>query len=414
MLYCHDTFGLGHLRRTLALAHHLREAWPATSQLIVTGSPVAQGFPFPDGADYIKLPSVVKVGAGEYRSRSLATSFGRIRDIRQEMLLSAARHFGPDALIVDHTPSGVGGEVIPTLRYLKAVSPGTLLVLGLRDVVDEGPRVRQAWARDGAYELLDDVYDLILVYGSAAVYDVVTEYGLSDRAAAKTRYVGYLGRQSRLRPAAEVRGALGLARERLIVAAAGGGGDGYDLLRVVIEATRRREATVDSHWMVVTGPLMAAADRERLVALAQDTPAVRVVDFVPDLESYLGAADVVVAMGGYNTVCELLSLGRPTIIVPRVAPRKEQLIRAAALHARGLVRMIHPAELSPGRLLAAIDDLLTGPRRLALRLGSDVPLDGLAGVRAVLEVQLARRPLAAASRSLEMTSAAPRLAGPGD
>ena len=41
MFYSHDTFGLGHLRRTLTIARYLRRQWPGSTQLIVTGSPVA-------------------------------------------------------------------------------------------------------------------------------------------------------------------------------------------------------------------------------------------------------------------------------------------------------------------------------------------------------------------------------------
>src|SRR5437016_7118415 len=53
---------------------------------------------------------------------------------------------------------------------------------------------------------------------------------------------------------------------------------------------------------------------------------------------------VVVSMGGYNAVCEVLSAERPTVIVPRVRPRKEQLLRAQALQRRGVARMIHRSE----------------------------------------------------------------------
>ena len=48
----------------------------------------------------------------------------------------------------------------------------------------------------------------------------------------------------------------------------------------------------------------------------------------------------VVAMGGYNTFCEILSYDRPALIVPRTAPRMEQFIRAARAEELGLVRML--------------------------------------------------------------------------
>src|SRR5436190_3977542 len=92
MFYSHDTYGLGHLRRTLALVNFFGSRRPF-SQLIVTGSPVAHRFPLPAGADYIKMPSVVKVAAGTYASRSLGLPFRAIRALRRDVLLGAARHF---------------------------------------------------------------------------------------------------------------------------------------------------------------------------------------------------------------------------------------------------------------------------------------------------------------------------------
>lgn len=359
--YCHDTYGLGHLRRTLTLAQGLRNRTPAMSQLIVTGSPVAQSFPYPEGADYIKLPSVVKVGSGRYESRTIRAPFAQIRDLRADIVTSAARHFRPDVLVVDHAPAGLKGEVVPALRHMKRESPESRLVLGLRDVVDEASHVRETWRREGAYELFDEIYDRILVYGDRTVYDVVAEYGLSRRAAAKVRYGGYLRRPASQRSSDEVRAELGLRTDRLVVVTAGGGGDGRHLFRAMGEALRRRTRPVDFDCLLVGGPLMSEDDRASLQELAAVGAHVHVLDFAKDMAGYLAAADAVVSMGGYNTVCELLSLERPSLIVPRVTPRKEQLIRAEALERRGLVRMLHPDDLSPSRLLAAVTDLLDHP-----------------------------------------------------
>ncbi|MDP9382368.1 MAG: hypothetical protein M3Q29_19970 [Chloroflexota bacterium] len=90
-------------------------------------------------------------------------------------------------------------------------------------------------------------------------------------------------------------------------------------------------------------------------------------------------------MGGYNSICEILSLGRPSIVVPRVAPRKEQLIRAEALHNRGLLQMIHPDDLSPERLLDEIELLLRQPTLVSRSLS----LDGLPSVGNLLDQVLA-------------------------
>ena len=51
-------------------------------------------------------------------------------------------------------------------------------------------------------------------------------------------------------------------------------------------------------------------------------------------------AAAIVAMGGYNTFCEILSLDKRALIVPRTRPRLEQYIRAVEAERLGLVRML--------------------------------------------------------------------------
>jgi predicted glycosyltransferase len=381
MFYSHDGYGLGHISRTLTLARYFRARWPAVTQLIVTGSPLPHNWFVPQDADYIKLPSVAKLGAEEFVSRSLVTPFEEIRALRRDILLSTVRHFEPSALIVDYMAAGLKGELVPALRYLKDKLPDSRLILGLRDVVDKPSRVRRRWARDGVYELLDDLYDLILVYGQLGIYDVVAEYGLSPIAAAKTRYVGYLRREEGPKLAEQIRAGMRLRTNRLVVVTAGGGGDGYHLLRAVLEALRLESDANRFDSLIVAGPFMPADERRRLGELILPNAPVRFLPYVEDLASYVAAADAVVSMGGYNSICEILSFGRPAVVVPRVRPSKEQLIRAKALRRRGLVRMIHPADLTPGLLLETLDDLLQHP----VRADADLNLNGLVTIAAELE-----------------------------
>ena len=380
MFYCHDSYGLGHLRRTLTLARYLRASAPAINQLIVTGSPLAHDLLLPEDGDYVKLPSVVKTGQDEYASRSLSLPFDRMSRMRAEMIESAARNVRPDALLADHAPAGLKGELIPALRELRR-SSDTRLIVGLRDVAAEAPRVRATWKREGVYELLEDVYDLVLVYGDPRVYDVVSEYRLSPRVARKTRYVGYLARNSH-RPPEQVRRALNLRTGKLVVATVGGGGDGVELLEAVLRGLQQSNGGFET--LVVAGPLMSSGSRERLAKLADTCPFVRLVSFVDDLQSTIAAADVVVSMGGYNSICEILSAERPAVIVPRVAPRREQLIRAEALSERGVLRTIHPDDLTPARIIAEIEELLGQASADA----NDLNLNGLPAAAAELEAAL--------------------------
>jgi len=385
MFYGRDAAGLGQLKRTLTLSRYFQARWPAMRQLIVTGCPVPRQLPRLDGVDYLKLPSLQRVGPDKLAPRVLPISADAARELYRDLLLSLAHHFEPDALLVD----SVEGEVVPMLRYLKEAARHTCLILGLRDVVAEAPLVRAMWEREGLYDLLDNVFDRILVYGERDIYDVVSEYGLSSRAADKTRFVGYLRRDVESRTVQQVRAELELGADGLVLVTAGGGQDGRHLFEVMLEVLRRRQgraARFDS--LLVGGPLMPLCHQQTLRSLASTVPGARFVDSVDDLTAYVAAADVVVSMGGHSTICEILSFARPAVIVPRAAPRREQLIRAEALSNRGLVRMIHPDELTPARLSQELEGLLERPVAAA----APVRLDGAAATAAELDSLLAQLP----------------------
>ena len=66
----------------------------------------------------------------------------------------------------------------------------------------------------------------------------------------------------------------------------------------------------------------------------------------------------VVAMGGYNTFCEILSFDKPSIIVPRTVPRLEQYIRASRAQELGLLSMLnYDNEADPKTMATALCQL---------------------------------------------------------
>jgi predicted glycosyltransferase len=208
------------------------------------------------------------------------------------------------------------------------------------------------------YHTLERYYDAILVYGVPQVMDVITAYHLPASVAARTRYCGYLPRPRPDVPSATTRAALCAQDERLVLVTAGGGGDGYLLLRTYLEGLATLEAPLRAASVVITGPFMAAEQRAELETLAAHYERCRLMDFTTDLLSIMQAADLVVCMGGYNTLCEALSLGARALVVPRAAPRREQLLRAVAFERLGLVSMVHPDALDPGLLARRVGDML--------------------------------------------------------
>lgn len=371
LFYTHDSYGLGHLQRTLVLSRFLAAVWPAAHQLIATGSPVAGRLVRPGDAPHVTLPPVIKVGPGQYVPRDPGRSLEEILAARAGILLRAATAFAPDVVVVDHAPAGLLGELRAVIARLERGPEPARFVLSLRDIIDSRDIVRALWARDGVYALLDHVYDLIVVHGWPGAHDVAAEYGLSPVAARKVRYLGYPGRGPETSGPTPI--PRGSGDPPLVVATAGSGEDGAPLLCAMARVLRawpggRRLAAV-----LVEGPLMPDGDRRRVRALADGVPDVRVVEYVDDMVGLIGRAAVVVSMAGFNTVCEILSCGRPAVLVPRAVRGEEQPIRARLLESRGLVRVLDAAVLTPGALRDAVGELLAHPGRLR----PPPPLDGL-------------------------------------
>ena len=135
LIYSHDTFGLGHLRRCRAIAHALVEEYKHLSVIILTGSPIIGSFDFRARVDFIRIPGVIKLRSGKYTPLNLHIDIAETLAMRASIIHHTAEIFNPDIFIVDKEPLGLHGEVHETLRLLK--ERGTQLVLGLRDVLDD-------------------------------------------------------------------------------------------------------------------------------------------------------------------------------------------------------------------------------------------------------------------------------------
>src|SRR5262249_17415227 len=126
----------------------------------------------------------------------------------------------------------------------------------------------------------------------------------------------------------------------------GGGQDGDRLA----EAFAESELPPDAYGIIVTGPFMSGQTRQRLLERAAANPRLRVLSFITEPTKLVDRAERVIAMGGYNTVCEVLSFQKRALIVPRVKPRREQIIRAERLMSLGLIDMLEVEHLNPRAL----------------------------------------------------------------
>jgi predicted glycosyltransferase len=368
VLYSHDTFGLGHLRRSRALAAALTRSGAASSAIIPTGSPVAGRFTFPERVDHVRLPGVKKLSDGSYISQSADEGIEETTSLRASIIRSAIDDYEPDLLIVDKEPTGFRGELLPTLEELR-MRGRTRVVLGLRDVLDEPETLRAEWARKGATEAAERFYDEIWVYGPRSVYDPTEGLPLSPEARTRLHWTGYLKRE--IGPAGDP------PEQPYVLITPGGGGDGAAMVNLVLSAYEQ-DPTLGPRAVLVYGPFLSGETREDFeTRVMRLNGRVTTVGFESQIEPIFAGAEGVVCMGGYNTFCEVLSFDSRAVIVPRTTPRLEQWIRAKRAEDLGLVRMLDERRdgLTPDAMIRAIRALPHQPR--PSQSGSEGLLDGL-------------------------------------
>ena len=336
LIYSHDSFGLGHIRRCRTIAHALAESFPKLKVLIVSGSPIIGSFDFKARVDFVRVPSIIKLRNGDYVPLDRHGSIEEMTSLRSSLIDDAALHFAPDFVIIDKEPLGLRGELVGTLEKLKA--RGARLVLGLRDVMDEPEALAKEWTRKNVAPALEDLYDDIWIYGLRKIYDPLQGLNLSQTVHAKTRFAGYL---KRTRPAAPAAPLVPDLSDRILVTT-GGGGDGEGLIGWVLDAYEAHAAILPP-VMFVLGPFMRAEARAAFEARAAAL-ALPVQVFEPRMEHLMADCRAIVSMGGYNTFCEILSFDKRALIVPRHIPRAEQSIRAEAAQRLGLMRMLPEPE----------------------------------------------------------------------
>lgn len=378
MLYSHDTYGLGHLRRNLAIARQLLGSPGRFEVLLITGSPMQSSWPLPPELTVRSLPPVIKLGDEHYGPRDHAKNFALLKGHREALILEATLSFRPDVFLVDHAPIGMGGELLPTLALLQEEYPQTRRVLGLRDIIDDPQATQKVWKEQNIPDILERVYDAILVYGRKDWFDVISAYDIPSSVAAKIHFCGYVcNKNADGTPYPNLPHSLpGYPR---ILVTVGGGGDGRRIIEGYLTALRRHDG-FGCQSLIVPGPLMDPADRAELEASLADLPDVHLIDGATDMLPLMRQCDLVISMAGYNTSAEILSLGCKAILVPRARPRAEQRLRAGMLARLGLVEQVDPDGDIAEQLGYLVPIALSGEHPLR----NGLYLDGAKGVVAEL------------------------------
>ena len=356
----------------------------------MTGSPLASQFQTPNGVQLIELPPVTRDRNRNTLPRDPRYSIEEVRLKRREIILGAIRDLEPNLLLIDDNPLGVDGEVLPVLRWLKKQDGHTSIALGLRDVIDAPEIVQENWEAHGTHAVLEEIYDAVFVYGMPELFDPVSSYGLSEHVRDKVFFTGFISEPDSATDSQD-NIEKGDGRRRIFVTL-GGGEDGEQIIAAFLDMIADYGAVLNVRSLVVSGPLLPEAPRKRLAEIASSL-GIEFESFVFSIVPYLKSADLVISMGGYNTVMEILSYAEKAIIVARVQPLREQLVRARRLFQFGLVDYIPASEVTSDLLYEKVEALLASEDRplFKARQAGLLPMDGVEALARACEPLIFRQ-----------------------
>ena len=392
LMYSHDTFGLGHLRRCRTIAHALVERFKGLTVLIISGSQIAGAFDFKARVDFVKIPSVIKLYSGDYTSIGEHIDIKDTLAMREALILETATLFNPDIFIVDKEPMGLRGEVEKTLVALQM--KGCKTVLGLRDVMDAPELLEEEWKKKEVMDKIASLYDDVWIYGPENFWNPLQGLEVPERVEDKTRYTGFLYREL---PGSDHVGSYQLPDDYMLVTA-GGGGDGADLMSMVL-AAREYDRNLVYPLVLIPGPFMLHELRDEIHRRAGNLPNVTVIDFDNELEAIINGATALIGMCGYNTFCEVISFDKPALFVPRTHPRQEQLIRANRASELGLTKVLDADQaIDPEKMADALHALphANPPSQADWKIN----LDGLPTICKRVEILLTEERLAPSTNGL--------------
>jgi predicted glycosyltransferase len=355
--YVQHLLGIGHIARASRIANAL--ALDGFDVTVVTGGLPVPGFPG-EGMKTVALPAVVASNAG---FSGLADANGKAADEeflnrRRDLLLAAFREARPDVVIIEAFPFGrrqMRFELLPLLDAIEKTYPRPKLMSSVRDILQEN---RKPGRDEETVALIRQHFDAVLVHGDPGFVRLDDTFRLTAEIADKVRYTGLVVPPLAPEPSETFD----------IIASAGGGAVGLDLIR----AARDAAAVLPVHyrWLLVTGPNLPEAD---FTALLQNAPVnVTLARFRRDFPSLLRGAKVSISQAGYNTVGDLLRTDCRSILIPFVAGGEtEQTVRAERLKALGLADILPEEGLTAGDVANAVEKALAAPKQRATKLDLD-------------------------------------------
>lgn len=374
LFYFLHLLGVGHVFRAQRLVKAFVKAGFEVD-IIFGGKPVS-GF---DAGD-AKVHYLPPIAAADARySQWLDGDGNPLGDVwmkrRRAVLLDAIGALQPDAVLTEAFPFGrrvVRHEVAAMLEALAAKQEPPMVISSVRDILQ--PRTKPGRDQE-TVEILQACYDHVLVHSDPDLVKLDETFPLASEIEQLVGYSGFVVPEG----FHEIEAAGGAID---VVATAGGGAFGGEMLSAVVELAAERP---ELSFLIATGS--EAAEGATLTLAERAGPNVQIVERIDGLAAQMGSARLSISQCGYNTAMDVLASRIRAVFVPHdTTGQKEQALRAAVLERAGVAVSVPQSQLTVEVLDEAVTRALSLPKPAL-----DVDFDGAMKSASLVKHWLAAR-----------------------
>jgi len=357
IVYCQHVLGIGHFFRTLEICRQFK----GHDVVLVTGGE-RPDIVLPDHVREFPLPSLMmNADFSQFYTTEIGKSIDAVKIERQDRLMQIFKELSPDVFLIELYPFGRNAfrfELDPILESIREEELSACLVIcSLRDVLVEKRKAESYEAR--VIKKLNTYFDAVLVHSDPQLLKLDTTFSRLNDIDCPIIYTGFVTPRPAAGSGRMLRRQLGIqSHQKVVVASAGGGKVGIEVLTAVAKAVPRVSADVVAY--IFSGPFMDKDDFLRLKIFENSN--LRVDRFTPDFLTYLDAADLSVSMAGYNTSMNLMAVGTPALVWP-FAQNREQRLRAERLARLGGLKVLADVDLEPNRLAGIMQSMMSQGKR---------------------------------------------------
>ena len=363
LIYCQHVLGAGHLFRTLELARAMHDH----QVTLLLGGPQTDITP-DKHIQTIQLPGLkMDTEFSELLPAEKGRSIEEVKQQRLDAIFTTVRECRPDILMIELFPFGRNGfafELVPLLEAIRSGElPGCRIVCSLRDILVEKKNLEKFEQR--VIDRLNRLFDALLIHADPEVIPLDATFSRIRDIKVPIVYTGYVAEKPEPEEAQRLRRSLQLAAdEKLIVVSAGGGNVGFQLLAAALEGFSKLQ--LKARMQLFTGPYLDPHDFDTL--LERKTTGITISRFADNFPVWLGAADLSLSMGGYNTTMNVLAAGTPALIFP-FSQNREQKMRAERLSTLADLAVLDEEDLAPSILAEKMSNMVQNKRKLpAIRM----------------------------------------------